>query len=126
MANMKEAISKREEKKRLKKEATCNQFFDLTKKAIGIEESMTKKNPIETEAKLMAEEREIMFVGTSNMTDGGETACHHPTTRCVIAHDLHKLHVSFSMKLVCFCIKFMSSCLYLIFVVHHANCYEIL
>jgi hypothetical protein len=42
MANMKEVISKREEKKRLKKEATYNQFFDLTKKAIEVEESMTK------------------------------------------------------------------------------------
>jgi hypothetical protein len=50
MANMKEAISKREEKKRLKKEATYNQFFDLTNKAIEVEESMTKAKPIEAEA----------------------------------------------------------------------------
>jgi hypothetical protein len=73
MANKEEAIAKREEKKCREKEATCNQFFDLTKKAIEVEESTTKAKAIEAEAKLMAEEREIMFVDTSNMTERQKT-----------------------------------------------------
>jgi hypothetical protein len=68
MANKEEAISVREEKKCRKKEATSNAFYDLTKKAIEVEESMAKA--IEAEAKLMAEEREIMLVDTTNMTEG--------------------------------------------------------
>jgi hypothetical protein len=70
MANKEEAIAKREEKKRWEKEATCNQFFDLTKKAIKVEESMAKTKAIEAEAKLMIEEREIMLVDTTNMAEG--------------------------------------------------------
>jgi hypothetical protein len=69
MANKEEAIAKREEKKRRVKEATCNQFFDLIKKAIEVEESMAKAKAIEAKAKLMAEKREIMLVGTTNMTE---------------------------------------------------------
>jgi hypothetical protein len=64
MANKEEAIAKREEKKQREKEATCNQFFDLAKKVVAAEESMAKANEIE------AEEREIMFVSTTNMTEG--------------------------------------------------------
>jgi hypothetical protein len=65
-----EAIAVREEKKRREKEATANAFYDLTKKAIEVEESMAKAKAIEAEAKLMAEEREIMLVDTTNMTEG--------------------------------------------------------
>jgi hypothetical protein len=70
MANKEEAIAVREEKKCRKKEATCDQFYDLTKKAIEVEESMAKAKAIEAEAKLMAEEREIMFVDTTNISEG--------------------------------------------------------
>jgi hypothetical protein len=57
---------------------------------------MEKAKEIEAEAKLMAEDRVIMFVGTTNMKEGQKAwvekrSCHHPTTRRVIAHDLpHK------------------------------------
>jgi hypothetical protein len=64
------AIAMREEKKRREKEATANAFYDLTKKAIEVEESMAKAKAIKAEAKLMAEEREIMLVNTTNMTEG--------------------------------------------------------
>jgi FtsZ-binding cell division protein ZapB len=60
----------REEKKCREKEATAKAFYDLTKKAIEVEESMAKTKAIEDEAKLMAEEREIMLVDTTNMTEG--------------------------------------------------------
>jgi hypothetical protein len=44
------------------------------------------------EAELLAEEREIMLVDTTKMTEGkslgGEASCHHPTTRRVIELDL--------------------------------------
>jgi polyphosphate kinase len=70
MADKEEAIAVMEEKKRREKEATCNQFYDLTKKAIEVEESIAKAKVIEAEAKLMAEEREIMFVDTTNMSEG--------------------------------------------------------
>jgi hypothetical protein len=64
------AIDVREEKKRREKEATANACYDLTKKAIEVEESMAKANAIKAKAKLMAEEREIMLVNTTNMTEG--------------------------------------------------------
>jgi hypothetical protein len=73
MANKEEAIAQREEKKRREKVATCNQFFDLTKKTIEVEESMAKAKAIEAEAKLMIKEREIMFVDTTKMTEGQKT-----------------------------------------------------
>jgi hypothetical protein len=70
MADKEEAIAKREKNRRREKEATCNQFFDQTKKAIDVEESMAKAKALEAEAKLMAKEREIMFIDTTNMTEG--------------------------------------------------------
>jgi hypothetical protein len=70
MADKEEAIAVREENKHREKEATCNQFFDLTKKAIEVKESMTKAKAIEAKAKLMAEEREIMLMDTTSMTEG--------------------------------------------------------
>jgi hypothetical protein len=70
MADKGEAIAMREEKKRREKEATVNAFYYLTKKATGVEESMAKAKAIETEATLMAGEREIMLVDTTNMTEG--------------------------------------------------------
>jgi hypothetical protein len=90
MADKEEAITKREEKKRQEKEAICNQFVDLAKKAIEVEEGMAKAT--EAEAKLMAEERDIVRVRRYRQHDGGtkglggEAACHHPTTRRVISH----------------------------------------
>jgi hypothetical protein len=69
MADKDEAIVMIEEKKRREKEATANVFYDLTKKAIEVEESMANAKAIEAEAKLMAEEREIMLVDTTNMTE---------------------------------------------------------
>jgi hypothetical protein len=69
MAKKEEDITVREEKKRREKEATANAFYDLTKKAIEFEESMAKAKAIEAKAKLMAEEREIMLVDTTNMTE---------------------------------------------------------
>jgi hypothetical protein len=63
------AITVREEKKHREKEATANAFYDLIKKAIEVEDSMAKAKAIEAEAKLMAEEREIMLVNTTNMTE---------------------------------------------------------
>jgi hypothetical protein len=73
MADKEEAIAKRAEKRRREKEATCNHFFYLTKKAIEVEESMEKATVLEAEAKLMAEEWEIMFIDTTNMTEGQKT-----------------------------------------------------
>jgi hypothetical protein len=73
-ADKEEAISVWEEKKHYKKEATTHAFYDLTKKAIKVEESMAKAKEIEAEAKIMAEEREIMLVDTTNMTKG-QKAC---------------------------------------------------
>jgi hypothetical protein len=70
MADKEEAIAVREEKKRREKEATANAFYDLTKKATEVEESMAKAKAIEAKAKLMAEEREIMLVDTTNMMEG--------------------------------------------------------
>jgi hypothetical protein len=70
MADKEEAIVVREEKKCREKEVIVNAFYDLTKKAIEVEESMSKARTIEAEAKLMAEEREIMLVDTTNMTEG--------------------------------------------------------
>jgi hypothetical protein len=70
MVDKEEAIAKREEKRHREKEATRNQFFNLTKKAIEVEESMAKAKALEAEAKLMTEEREIMFIDTTNMTVG--------------------------------------------------------
>jgi hypothetical protein len=67
VADKEEAIAVRDKKKCREKEATANAFCDLTKKAIEVEESMAKARTIEVEAKLMAEEREIMLVVT-NMT----------------------------------------------------------
>jgi hypothetical protein len=60
---------------------------------------MAKAKAIEAETKLMAEEREIMLVDTTNMTEGqkawgGEASCHHPTTQRMTKHYLHKLLVS--------------------------------
>jgi hypothetical protein len=69
MADKDEAIVMIEEKKRRETEATANVFYDLTKKAIEVEESMANAKAIEAEAKLMAEEREIMLVDTTNMTE---------------------------------------------------------
>jgi hypothetical protein len=69
MADKEEAIAVREEKKCREKEATANVFYDLTKKVIDVEESMAKAKAIEAEAKLMAQEREIMLVDTTNMTE---------------------------------------------------------
>jgi hypothetical protein len=67
MVDKEEIIAKRYEKRRREKEATCNQFLDLTKKAIEVKESMVNAKIMEAEAKLMAEEREIMFIDTTNM-----------------------------------------------------------
>jgi hypothetical protein len=64
MVDKEEIISKREEKRRWEKEATCAQF-DLTKKAIEVEESLAKKKVMEAEAKLLVMEREIMFIDTT-------------------------------------------------------------
>jgi hypothetical protein len=69
MADKEEAIAARGKKKRCEKEATANAFYDLTKKAIEVEESMAKAKAIEAKAKLMAEKREIMLVDTTNMTE---------------------------------------------------------
>jgi hypothetical protein len=68
MANKEKAIAVREEKKCREKEA--NAFYDLTKKATEVEESIAKAKTIQAEAKLMAEEREIILVNTTNMTEG--------------------------------------------------------
>jgi hypothetical protein len=67
MADKEEAIAKREENRSQEKEATCNQFFDLTKKAVDVEESMAKAKALEAETNLMAEERGIMFIDTPNL-----------------------------------------------------------
>jgi hypothetical protein len=40
MVEPEEAIAKREEKRRREKEATCVSFFDLTKRATKVEESL--------------------------------------------------------------------------------------
>jgi hypothetical protein len=74
MANKEKVIAKREEKKHWEKEATCNQFFDLTKRTIEVEESMEKAKALVAEVNLMVEEREIMFFDTTNMTEG-QKAC---------------------------------------------------
>jgi hypothetical protein len=68
MVHKEEGISKREEKRHREKQDTCLQFFDLGKKEIEVEESLAKAKAIEAEAKLLAEEREIMFIDTTNMT----------------------------------------------------------
>jgi hypothetical protein len=48
--------------------ATCSSFFDLTKRAIEVEERNAKTKAMEAEAKLLGKEREIMFVDITNMT----------------------------------------------------------
>jgi hypothetical protein len=63
MAEKKEALGKREEKRRREKEATCASFFDLTKRAIEVEETNAK-----AKAKLLAEKIEIMLIDMTNMT----------------------------------------------------------
>jgi hypothetical protein len=68
MAEKEEALAKRKEKKHRDKEATCASFFDLTKRAIKVEETNAKAKAMEAEDKLLAEEREIMFVDMTNMT----------------------------------------------------------
>jgi hypothetical protein len=70
MVDKEKATAKREEKKHREKEATCNQFFDLTKKAFEVEESMAKAKALEANTKLMPKEMEIMFIDTTNMTEG--------------------------------------------------------
>jgi hypothetical protein len=70
MANKEEVIAKREETKRQEKDTTFNQFFDLTKRAIEVEESIAKAKTLEVEVKPIAEDREIMSVNTTNMTEG--------------------------------------------------------
>jgi hypothetical protein len=107
MADKEEAIAVREEKKCRKKETTCNVFYDLTKTAIEVEESMSKAKLIEVEAKLMAEEREIMFVETTNMSEGQKAWVEkHPTMRRMIEFDLCVIASN-----LCLIMKFVSFCL---------------
>jgi hypothetical protein len=70
MADKEEAIAMRKEKKHREKEATTNAFFNITKKAIEVEESMAKTKEIEAVTKLMSKKREIMLVDTTNMMEG--------------------------------------------------------
>jgi hypothetical protein len=70
MAEKKEALGKREEKRRREKEATCASFFDLTKRAIEVEETNAK-----AKAKLLAEKIEIMLIDMTNMTLEQEKRC---------------------------------------------------
>jgi hypothetical protein len=65
MVDKEEAIAKSEEKRNQEKKATCIQFFDLTMKAITVEESLAKAKAPEAEAKLLAKEREIIFIDTT-------------------------------------------------------------
>jgi hypothetical protein len=51
-----------------KKDATFASFFNLTKRPIEVEERNAKAKVIEAEAKLQAEEREVMLINMSNMT----------------------------------------------------------
>jgi aspartyl aminopeptidase len=111
MADKEEAIALREEKKRRKKEATCDQFYDLTKKAIEVEESMAKAKAIEAEAKLMAEERDHVHghhqhIGGAKGLDG-EASCHHPTMRRVIKFNLWAFasNLCLTMEFVSFCLN---------------------
>jgi hypothetical protein len=48
----------REGKRCQEKEATCASFFDLTKRAIEVDERNAKAKAMEVEAKLLTEERE--------------------------------------------------------------------
>jgi uncharacterized membrane protein len=57
MAETQEALTKRDEKRRRKKEATTATFIDLTKQAIMVEAM----------AKLLVEENQIMSAGLSIM-----------------------------------------------------------
>jgi hypothetical protein len=61
MVEKEESIAKIEEKKRLKKVATCAIFFDLAKRAIEVEESLAKAKAMKAEAKLLAEERDHVY-----------------------------------------------------------------
>jgi hypothetical protein len=67
MYEKEEAVAKRE-KRRGEKEATFASFFDLTKRAIEVEERIAKPMAMEAETNLLAEERAIMFVDMTNMT----------------------------------------------------------
>jgi hypothetical protein len=87
MVYKEEAIAVREEKKRHEKEATANAFYDLTNKAIEVEESMANAKAIEVKAKLMVEERKQHDEGAKGL--GGEAPCLHCTTRHVIELDLY-------------------------------------
>jgi hypothetical protein len=86
MADKEEAIAVREEKKLHEKEATANVFYDLTKNAIKVEESMAKAKTIKAEAKLMAEEREIMLVDTTSMTEA-QKACVEKRRAIILQRD---------------------------------------
>jgi hypothetical protein len=86
LADKKEAIAMSEEKKRCEKEATANVFYDLTKKEIEVDESMAKAKAIKAEAKLMAVEREIMLVHTTNMTEAHK-ACVEKRRAIILQRD---------------------------------------
>jgi hypothetical protein len=48
----------RKEKRCQEKEVTCASFFDLTKRAIEVDERNAKANAMEVEAKQLTEERD--------------------------------------------------------------------
>jgi hypothetical protein len=70
MAEKKEALGKREEKRHWEKDATCASFFDLTKRTIEVEETNAK-----AKAKLLADKIEIMLIDMTNMTLEQEKRC---------------------------------------------------
>jgi hypothetical protein len=93
MVEHEEAITKREKKRCQENEATCASLFNLTKRATKVEESLAKAKAMEAEAKLLAEERETVFIDMTKVPNwtkllGGEGSCHHPRTRGVIAYEL--------------------------------------
>jgi hypothetical protein len=66
MVEKKETLAKRDEKRRLDKEATCDSFFDFRMRAIEVEKRNAKAKAMEAESK--QPKREIMLIDVTNMT----------------------------------------------------------
>jgi hypothetical protein len=67
MAQREDALSKRDKKRHREEEARCASFIDFTKRALKIEESIARRKAIESKAKLLTEENQIILATLSIM-----------------------------------------------------------
>ena len=73
MDEKEEANAKRDEKRRMEKEATSAIFIDLQKRVLEVEESKARSIAIEAEAKLLAEESRILMADLTIMDPANRT-----------------------------------------------------